>query len=619
MNTPDTVAHQSALNVAKWKDLKELELDAVQSVWGELSVEALHWLFSMSSNPTVQSIIFQAIGGVHPASQRKAEDLFGDAGLLLQNSLSQCLSITSHPYGAPLSGLETKLERLLRCKLVLSDECYIFINLPQTQGIELPSNVTALIERYTYNHDINLLMEDIALNGALAFRHLSGAEYLRFHPLVWIDLIRNAASAGVFSPIDISAEDPFAMNICCAVLPAFSFFYSNNSGDSEKDKAQSTAVALYVAICDHFFTDMTTYLLEMFAAFVRPSNVDSVPPCLRILLVFAEFLISRLPLNKEANPDAEELHVLDRVINGIMNHDHSSSQANAAVFDVLERFVTEDNLRMIPMVADSSLCLRVLQVYSRLLHKRWHTVSPRSLEAVVDLMFNSPYSSTSAGDIIAKGLHEGSLTMYNVFRAKQCLEYFGHHGYRSWLVNIIGSYLSTIGHHSKSRLKASVEQEHIDYLHTPDNLFAACSILAVGCNDRFNRNFNRRKQIRENILSLVRIQQDNPVWDECRCRLQQLLENDGMDFFYRQARIRGIERVALSGEKIAEQREYIRFTIETLDAFFSGELDEEPISDPPALSVDVLPNPRPHWSSRMHRLLPWHNHEASDGGAVGNV
>ncbi|SJL00658.1 uncharacterized protein ARMOST_03971 [Armillaria ostoyae] len=105
----------STFNAPKWKNLKELELEAVQSVSDELSVEALHWLFSMSSNPTVQSIALQAIGGLHPTLQNKAKELFDDIDL--DQLLEQCLSTFPR---TPVAGLETKLERLLRCNLVLS-------------------------------------------------------------------------------------------------------------------------------------------------------------------------------------------------------------------------------------------------------------------------------------------------------------------------------------------------------------------------------------------------------------------------------------------------------------------------------------------------------------------
>ncbi len=44
--------------------LKRLESEAVKANSDGLSVEALHWHFSASSNPTVQSIVVQAIGGL---------------------------------------------------------------------------------------------------------------------------------------------------------------------------------------------------------------------------------------------------------------------------------------------------------------------------------------------------------------------------------------------------------------------------------------------------------------------------------------------------------------------------------------------------------------------------
>ncbi len=99
---------------AQGKDLKALESDAVQSVSGGLSVEALHWLFSMSSYPTVQSIVIQAIGGLHPALQSKVQCQFNDIGSVLSQSCVDCLARPSPIARKLLPGLETKLERLLR-------------------------------------------------------------------------------------------------------------------------------------------------------------------------------------------------------------------------------------------------------------------------------------------------------------------------------------------------------------------------------------------------------------------------------------------------------------------------------------------------------------------------
>ncbi|KAK0503503.1 hypothetical protein EDD18DRAFT_634569 [Armillaria luteobubalina] len=91
-NMDITPTDESASNVRKRKSLKVLESDAVQSISGELSVEALHGLYSMSSNPTVQSIVLQAISGLHPAFRNKVLPLFGDINVLLWQSCQECLA-----------------------------------------------------------------------------------------------------------------------------------------------------------------------------------------------------------------------------------------------------------------------------------------------------------------------------------------------------------------------------------------------------------------------------------------------------------------------------------------------------------------------------------------------
>ncbi|KAK0442957.1 hypothetical protein EV421DRAFT_558319 [Armillaria borealis] len=214
-----TVTGKSVSNV---QSLKEMESQAVQSVADELSVEALRGLFAMSSNPIVYSIVIQAIGGLHPALQSKAQGLFDGIGSVLWWSCLDCLSKPSPMYyRKPLPGLERELERLLRCKLFLSDESYIAVDLLQTQGDAPSPSVTALIEKSRKYRRGNLFMEEIARNGAMAFSRSSEDEYWVLHPCVWIDFITNAALNDVFSPIDADTEDPFARDICCAVLPAF--------------------------------------------------------------------------------------------------------------------------------------------------------------------------------------------------------------------------------------------------------------------------------------------------------------------------------------------------------------------------------------------------------------
>ncbi len=44
-------SHSQAFSKSEWKDLKAMELEAVQSISGDLPLTVLHRLFSMSSNP----------------------------------------------------------------------------------------------------------------------------------------------------------------------------------------------------------------------------------------------------------------------------------------------------------------------------------------------------------------------------------------------------------------------------------------------------------------------------------------------------------------------------------------------------------------------------------------
>ncbi len=478
-----------------------------------------------------------------------------------------------------------KLERLLRCNLVLRYLLPFFINIPDTPSVELPLRGVAPIEMHIGQR--YLFIKEVFRNAAMSF---SGHESWCFHPIVWVNLIRDAASVLETFPVDIM-NNPFAIDLCRAVLPTLMDSPQEDEIDSKNDISQSSdkPISFDDAVRPYLFTDITTYLLRVFAVFVHPSNVPSIHPSLRILWMFAEFLISRLTLEEQVDTGAVEFRALAVVLNGISLHDlSSSSEANDAVFKVLDCFIA-DTLKSSWLEAYPDLYSNALRAYSKQAQTRWYTISPRSLEAVINLMFdhyNFKHYNVVMNEltIIVAGLQEGSPMMYSVFHAARCLEYFGYHGYRPWLVEIVEGYLSSFGRHSKSCLENSVIHEHIEYLHTPNILFNVCSILAVGAGGPVGYGGWR---VKKNILLLVQIRPDAPAWDECRCHLQHLLEEDGMDFFHRQTYVHGIERIALSEEEIAEQREYIRFAIEILDAFFSGELEDEPVS----IYIITLPSP----------------------------
>ncbi|SJL00486.1 uncharacterized protein ARMOST_03799 [Armillaria ostoyae] len=144
-------SHSQAVSKSEWKDLKAMESEAVQSISGDLSLTALHWLFSMSSNPTVQSIAVQAVAGLDPSLKSSAERLFATPGFhVVWKSLvyKLCLHFSDHGgVSMSLPGLEAKLERLLRCAIVVAYDYWIDIVPPQTDNIALATSIYAHCSR----------------------------------------------------------------------------------------------------------------------------------------------------------------------------------------------------------------------------------------------------------------------------------------------------------------------------------------------------------------------------------------------------------------------------------------------------------------------------------------
>ncbi len=72
--------------------------------------------------------------------------------------------------------------------------------------------------------------------------------------------------------------------------------------------------------------------------------------------------------------------------------------------------------------------------------------------------------------------------------------------------------------------------QHLDYLHQPENLAAACVILAV--NDGGNVD---TESVKMDIMRLVQLRPWDPAWPVCRDRLQDVVESD--QFFSSQRRV----------------------------------------------------------------------------------
>ncbi len=86
---------------------------------------------------------------------------------------------------------------------------------------------------------------------------------------------------------------------------------------------------------------------------------------------------------------------------------------------------------------------------------------------------------------------------------------FGAHPYRLRLVKVINGYVAGI-------TKSLIDERRIDYLHEPENLYVACSILAS--ND-WTRDVG---SVGDDILALRSLRPNDPAWASCRDRLRRL-------------------------------------------------------------------------------------------------
>ncbi|KAK0483902.1 hypothetical protein IW261DRAFT_987417 [Armillaria novae-zelandiae] len=192
---------------------------------------------------------------------------------------------------------------------------------------------------------------------------------------------------------------------------------------------------------------MTAYLPKMFVVFVRPSN-----HLCDLFWFWWNFLFSSFHWEgRQIQLQWSYIHALVKVFRFISNYDFLHfSEADAAILDVLDRFVTS-NVKFISILEAGDLYFETLTMYTNVVLTRYHTLLPTSLEVVVNLMFDH-YNSTDyvaiyAGRIIASGLRDSNLSIFV--------------------------------HHSNHCIEPLVVQEQIEFLHTPDILFDVCSILAV--------------------------------------------------------------------------------------------------------------------------------------------
>ncbi len=180
-------------------------------------------------------------------------------------------------------------------------------------------------------------------------------------------------------------------------------------------------------------------------------------------------------------------------------------------------------------------------------------------------------------NILGLGLRHGVETVYDVFFEMRCLDVFGGHSLRPSVVGVINGYVAGL-----AAPHASINiQRHLDYLHEPENLFLACCILTTNGWNAFGETPNMLDissaqlsgAICRDIRALARLRPSDPSWDQCRRKLQDLLQDDGGEFFVKQQKWTNHGFEVLQPEVIDKAKSNIRLALDELDGFFSDSND----------------------------------------------
>ncbi|KAK0196142.1 hypothetical protein F5146DRAFT_1028683 [Armillaria mellea] len=549
---PNVMGHNLSLKNAEQEQVKQLSND--------LSVEALHWLFSVSSNPSVQSIAIQAIGGLPGTSLRKVEKVFRNAEDIREvhrELLDSCLDVNGMGCVKPLLMMQCKLERLLRFELFIPHARHHTFTTDKNRAYIDPSDL----------EDVNLVAS-IQSNGTLQnskskpFSLLGPQLFFRnilhtgnaLHALTWVGLVRNANEDGSFNPIDIHSRDIYPLELCAAVTPALDFRMDFSF--------PSSAISFEDAVRNYLLAEMTNNILKMFHELdYHSDDIPDAEPCsrhLRVTLAFAAFIIPRLrvpylqpdqAVYAETSNDTEITRTQNALRSAATNifrilliHTHSTSPSltfgeGNLIFNVVNGLLSNDvvfgeNITKYPSL---DLCrLFALEIYSRMIgtpllpnaitpqysllpeHERHDWSRIRELVDFIIFDYDNPKPYLSkvtpfdlACDILAYGLAHGFAKVFEAFIEKKCLAVFGAHPYRLRLVRVINGYVAGI-------TRGPPDVDRIDYLHEPENLYVACSILAS--ND-WTRDVG---SVGDDILALRNVRPNDPAWVSCRDRLHKL-------------------------------------------------------------------------------------------------
>ncbi|SJL14170.1 uncharacterized protein ARMOST_17625 [Armillaria ostoyae] len=260
---------------------KNLEFDAVTATSEELTVEALHWLFSSSSNSSVHSLVIQAIGGLPISSRAVVQRIFGEARDIWELQRDALLSSYGDE-GEPCIETERKTERLLRFELFIP---HIYFDSHLTEGNRYyhdysPDNLQLAASIHAHPAFPNAVTKSRGSHMAWMFLQHALVTDAEFPAIIWSGLVRNAIDEGVFEPSALSDDQNMFPLILCRGLHV-ALRYGPPSATSVQSSYFSIAVRSFVQ-------DMFDDLLIMCSSCSRYSDQKLLSKRLRVILALTE-------------------------------------------------------------------------------------------------------------------------------------------------------------------------------------------------------------------------------------------------------------------------------------------------------------------------------------------
>ncbi|KAK0226587.1 hypothetical protein IW262DRAFT_1294758 [Armillaria fumosa] len=526
----------------KVSSLDDLERGVVQDESETLSVEALQWLFSSSSNSTVREIAIQSIGGLPLSARAAVKTVFGEARHIRETHfflLHGCMQYQGDRSFKPWPGMESKVERLLRFELFIpyldndlfnETKSRIYVVAAADEGLTVAVQANETLQRSIYK-------PPDSLTSTAFFRLVTHSHPVMLPPVIWLGLMRTAKDDGAFAPIDLDSLDVFPMHLCS----------SSYIGPLITQMITGTSPCVYfgTAAQEYFVEEFTANLLNMLSAFDKLADEASFPTTFTLTLATVRYLLHRISLSSS---------------------DIDTQQTFVTVLHCLERHIVLNDLPDEQIAALSDLVEDIV-IYSSVFkydapYAYW--------------IMHAPFDTMC--DILGFGLRHGVQTVYDVFLETRCLDVFGGHSLRPSLVRVINGYVTGL-----AASHASFEiQRHLDYLHEPDNLFLACCILATNGWNVFSEvastvapQARLSRDICGDIRALANLRPSDPSWDPCRRKLRNLLQDDGREFFVKQQKWTRCGFEVLKPEAIDEVKSNIRLVLDELDGFFSGSMNTD--------------------------------------------